>query len=313
MLAFMEYTACNLCGSTDHHTRYPCTLDDTSPPPGAEAFRCTSYGYGKHHTIVQCDQCGLVFTNPRPNHIDLIESYEAVEDPLYLQERAGRVLTFARHLVPLEKMTSPASGRKLLDVGCYTGVFLDIAAASGWETWGIDPSRWAVEQARARGLNAVAGTLASANWQAGSFDVVTMWDVIEHVTDPLEELCQAWRVLRPGGLLVVHTMDIDSWFARVMGSRWPWLMEMHIYYFSRRTLGVMLEKAGFHVLQAQPQGRYQTLEYLGTRVTALFGPKVGHPVERLVQSLHLGQWVVPINLGDLITAYALKPAGGVSR
>ncbi len=301
----MEYIACNLCGSTDTRVRYPCTVREDAPPPAAE-FCCTSSGYGRHHTIVQCNQCGLVYTNPRPDCNDLLESYEAVQDPLYLQERQGRVLTFERHLVPLEKITGPARGRKLLDVGCYTGVFLDIAAAHGWEAWGIDPSRWAVEQARARGLNVVEGTLSSANLAADSFDVVTLWDVIEHLANPFDELRQVWRVLRPGGLLVVHTMDIDSVLARLMGARWPWLMEMHIYYFSRRTLSAMLNKAGFRVIRIEPQGRYQTLEYLGTRVTALFGPALGRPLEWLIRVLRMGQMLAPINLGDLVTAYAQK-------
>lgn len=304
----MEYIACNLCGSTRTRLRYPCTVSESDPLPASELC-CTSSGYGRHHTIVQCQQCGLVYTNPRPDCNDLIESYEAVQDPLYLQERQGRVLTFTHHLGPLEKITGPANGRRLLDVGCYTGVFLDIAAGHGWEAWGIDPSRWAVEQARARGLNVVEGTLASAHLPAESFAVATMWDVIEHLANPFEELRHVWRILEPGGLLVVHTMDIDSLFARVMGARWPWLMEMHIYYFSRRTLRAMLEKAGFEVIRIEPQGRYQSLEYLGTRVTALFGPTLGRPVEWLIRALRVGRMTMPINLGDLVTAYARKAAG----
>jgi len=90
-------------------------------------------------------------------------SYAAVEDPLYLQEREGRVLTFEQHLRPLEKIAGPANGRKLLDVGCYIGVFLEIAAKHGWEAYGIEPSQWAAEQARKNGLNVVHGTLASAH------------------------------------------------------------------------------------------------------------------------------------------------------
>ncbi len=304
----MEHIACNLCGSTDARVRYPCTLSDGEPASGIEMFRCTSSGYGKHHTIVQCNQCGLVYTNPRPHCSDLLESYESVQDPLYLQEREGRVLTFSHHLVPLERFSGPAKGRKLLDVGCYTGVFLDVATASGWEAWGIDPSHWAIEQTRLRGLNAVAGTLASVNWPTDSFEVVTMWDVIEHLADPFEELRQVWRVLCPGGLLVVHTMDIDSWFARLMGPRWPWLMEMHLFYFSQRTLKAMFDKAGFQVLQARPQGRYQTLGYLGTRVTALFGSALGWPLEWLLHVLRIEQVTSPINLGDLVTVYARKRA-----
>ena len=121
----------------------------------------------------------------------------------------------------------------------------------------------------------------------------------------MREIQRAYRALKPGGLVVIHTMDIDSLFARVMGPRWPWLMEMHIYYFSQRTLKAMLEKAGFSVIRSGPQGRYQTLGYLGTRFTALFG-KLGRPVDWALNATRLHRTTVPINLGDLFTVYARK-------
>ncbi len=302
----MEYVCCNLCGADDAILRYPCTIRENSTVKDWSAFACTNSGYGRHHTIVQCRRCGLVYTNPRLDHHDILNTYQAVEDPLYVEEREGRVLTFERHLKPLERLTGPPNGRLLLDMGCHIGVFVEIAARRGWEAWGVDPSRWAVEQAQARGLHVVQGTLETANLPEAAFDVVTMWDVIEHLTDPRGALQQVYRLLKPGGLVVVHTIDIESPLARLMGAHWPWLMEMHIYYFSRRTLRAMLEKCGFQVLSDQPQGRYQRLGYLMSRVGALV-PLVGRPAEWLVTKLGLRGLAVPVNLGDLFTAYARKP------
>jgi hypothetical protein len=139
-----------------------------------------------------------------------------------------------------------------------------------------------------------------------SYDVLTLWDVIEHVTDPLAEIQRAHRLLKPGGLLAAHTMDIDSLFARLMGARWPWLMEMHIYFFSRRTLTALLEKAGFKVIRAAPQGRYLRLGYFATRVGGLLGQPAGRALGGLFKLLRLSQAPIPINLGDLFTAYAVK-------
>ncbi len=298
----MEHVRCNLCGADDVSVRYASTVEQKSD---WHAFRCTHSGYGTHPPIVECRQCGLVYTDPRPDGGDILKTYEAVEDPLYIEEREGRVLTFEHHLKPLERLTGPPDGRPLLDVGAYTGVFVDIAARHGWDAWGLEPSRWAVERARAQGLHMVQGTLDTADLPDAYFDVVTMWDVIEHLTDPDGALRQAHRLLKPGGLLVVHTIDIESLFARVMGPRWPWLMEMHIYYFSRRTLRAMLEKRGFEVLSDRPQGRYLRLGYLMNRVGALI-PFLGRPAEWLVTRLRLRGTAVPVNLGDLFTAYARK-------
>jgi ubiquinone/menaquinone biosynthesis C-methylase UbiE len=308
----VEHVACNLCGTDDADLVYPSTLPPVSDGQDTErrdgswlAFRCTHSGYGTHPPIVRCRQCGLVYTDPRPNGSDILETYQAVEDPLYIEEREGRVLTFEHHLKPLERLTGKPAGRPLLDVGAYSGVFVEIAAEHGWDAWGVEPSSWAVEQARSRGLRVVQGALETADLPDGHFDVVTMWDVIEHLTDPREALLQARRLLTPGGLLVIHTIDIESLFARLMGPRWPWLMEMHIYYFSRHTLRAMLERCGFHVLSDAPQGRYLRLGYLMNRVGAL-APPLGQPAEWLVTRLGLRSLAVPINLGDLFTAYARK-------
>jgi ubiquinone/menaquinone biosynthesis C-methylase UbiE len=300
----MEHVPCNLCGADDSVVRYPSTVK-RGESGDWRSFRCTHSGYGRHDAIVQCQRCGLVYTDPRPDGNDIVETYQAVEDPLYLEEREGRVLTFEHHLKPLERITGPPNGRPLLDVGCYTGVFVEIAARHGWDAWGLEPSRWAVEQARARGLHVMQGTLDTAELPEGGFDVVTMWDVIEHLTDPRRALQRSHRLLNPGGLVVVHTIDIESAFARLMGARWPWLMEMHIYYFSRRTLRAMLEGCGFRVLSDRPQGRYLRLGYLMSRVGAL-APLVGRPAEWLVTKLGLRGLEVPVNLGDLFTAYAVK-------
>lgn len=301
----MEYVRCNLCGADSTIVRYPCTIEGRSAKGEWNAYACTHNGYGRHHTIVQCQECGLVYTNPRLDQHDIVDTYESVEDPLYLEERGGRVLTFEHHLKPLEQIAGPPDGRPLLDVGCYTGVFIEIAAGHGWDAQGLEPSRWAIEQARARGLCVVQGTLDTVDLPEAHFDVVTMWDVIEHLTDPRKALEQVHRLLRPGGLVVVHTIDIESLFARLLGARWPWLMEMHVYYFSRRTLRAMLGKCGFGVISDKPQGRYLRLGYLANRVGALM-PVVGRPAEWCVTKLGLRGVAIPIDLGDLFTAYARK-------
>ena len=300
----LEHVRCNLCGADDGRVRIPSTLYRGNHSDWS-AYTCTSGGYGYHGPIVQCQQCGLVYADPRPHSGDVLDIYEAVEDPLYVEEREGRLLTFEHHLRPMEKHTGPARHRPLLDVGAHTGVFVDIATRHGWDAWGVEPSTWAVAQAHKQGLQMEVGTLESVAFPNEKFDVVTMWDVIEHVPDPQHTLEAAWRVLKPGGLLVVHTMDINSLFSRLIGKRWPWYMEMHLFYFSRRTLGAMLAKTGFDVLWMGAQGRYLQTGYLASRITALMSA-IGRPLEKLATRLKLRELPVRINLGDLFTTYARK-------
>lgn len=304
-----EYVRCTLCGHDDWLVRFPSTLNG-SEALDVSAFSCTSSGYGQHSQIVQCRYCGYVYANPRWVGPDLLDAYEAVEDETYVNERQGRVLTFRRHLQALERHTGPGAGHRLLDVGAYVGVFVEVAREAGWDACGVEPSQWAVNVARRRGVPVIQGTQASLAGQGQSYDVITMWDVIEHVEDPFAELAQAYRLLKPGGLLAVHTMDIESPVARLLGRRWPWLMGMHIHYFSQRTLAQMLQKVGFTILASNVQGRYLRLGYLASRLQALV-PGAGAWARRLVVNLGLEGVPVPVNLGDLFTIYAQKRHGGI--
>lgn len=301
----MEHVACDLCGSDGYRVRFPSTLP-ASGKLDLSAYRCTSSGYGQHHTIVECLNCGLVYANPRYNSGEMLAKYQAVEDPLYVEERDGRVLTFERHLRPLEELMPPDKGRRLLDVGCHIGVFVEIAAQRGWDAWGVEPSRWAATLAQQAGLQVVEATMATSCFDDASFDVITMWDVIEHLEHPSAEVRQAYRLLKPGGLLVAHTMDLDSVFARLMGPRWPWLMEMHLYYFNRETLTKLLQQAGFRVLKIKAQGRYLRLGYLATRIGAFSRP-LGRALRWFFDRLGVSERAISINLGDLVTVYAEKP------
>ena len=129
----MEHVRCSLCGADEARVRFPCTIREPASAENWSAYACTHSGYGRHHTIVECSQCGLVYTTPRLDDHDILDTYEAVEDTLYVEEREGRVLTFEHHLEPLEELAGPPVGRPLLDVGCYVGVFVQIAAEHGWQ------------------------------------------------------------------------------------------------------------------------------------------------------------------------------------
>ncbi len=296
---------CNLCGKDDYFVRFPATLTQQNGMD-VNAYRCTSSRYGAHAQIVECRHCGYVYANPRWSSDELISAYEAVEDHAYAHEREGRELTFSRHLRRLEKHCGAGKGRRLLDVGAYIGVFVEVAQQAGWDACGVEPSAWAVAIAHRGGLPVVEGTLDSPILQGKMFDLITMWDVIEHVDDPQAELRKAFQLLKPGGWIAVHTMDIDSIMARLMGRRWPWLMAMHIHYFSQDTLGQMVEQAGYEIVWSGAQGRYLSMGYLASRVAGI-SPILGKATKGAINTLGLNGAQLPVNFGDLFTLYARRP------
>jgi 2-polyprenyl-3-methyl-5-hydroxy-6-metoxy-1,4-benzoquinol methylase len=278
---------------------------------------CTTLSYGEHFQIVECQACGLVYSTPRRKPADILDDYESVVDTRYLDEHAARVATFARNIRPLEALlghtanghtpaASAQDSHRLLDVGAHVGVFVEVAAKRGWEASGLEPSRWAVEQGRQRGLTMHQGILRDAELDQAAYDAVTMWDVVEHLIDPMADLVEAERLLKPGGALLVHTINVDSALARLMGKHWPWLVEMHNYFFSPTTLGTMVEKAGLEVHSAHTQGRYLHLGYLLSRLSGFSAP-LGKLAEGTAKALGIEHWLVPINTGDLFTLLATKP------
>jgi len=233
-------------------------------------------------------------------------AYTAVEDETYSQEREGRELTFRKHLEAMEKYTGKGDGRTLLDVGAYIGVFVETAIASGWNAIGVEPSSWAVAEAQQKGLEIYHGTQDAPEIRERTFDAITLWDVIEHVADPMGEIEKAYNLLNPGGWLTMHTMDIDSLTAKLLGRRWPWLMDMHLYFFSQRTMAKMVEKAGFEVVWSGAEGRYLSLGYLATRIGGM-NKTLGKIANAVVNGLGLEETAVPVNFGDLFTVYARRP------
>ena len=298
----LAHVACAVCGAEDARVRWETLLDDPTQTPLEAVFRCTNTRYGRFGRIVQCRRCGLLYRDPQ--EADLLDAYAAAVDDDYLEEWQARRSTFQRSLRQLSRYAHPPGD--LLDVGCSTGFFLRVAAEAGWHAVGLEPSRWAVEQARSDGLEVYEGVLGDSPIAGRSFDVVTLWDVLEHVRDPREVLQAAWGALRPGGVLGLTTMDVGSLVARLLGPRWPHLMRMHLWYFRRRHILALLREDGFEEIAIRGHVRVLSAGYLASRLS-FASARVGRLVGRAVDALGLSERLVPIALGDLIAVYARKP------
>jgi 2-polyprenyl-3-methyl-5-hydroxy-6-metoxy-1,4-benzoquinol methylase len=294
---------CPLCGADDYVVRVENTLGTRVADPRVH-YTCTSSAFGEHGRIVECRSCHLVYMNPRPHHEAVVENYGVVEDQEYIEEEQGRLETFAESL-ELVRRYRP-SGR-LLDVGCHVGTFLTLAEAAGYEVAGVEPSRWAAGIARGRiGGHVHCGAVEDAPLPEGGYDVITLWDVIEHLPDPALDIRAIHAALRPGGVFAISTMDVESRFAKVTGRRWPWYMQMHLVYFSRRTLPEMLRREGFQICEVTTHVRRVRLTYLASRLDA-YASAAGRLVGRALERTGLAERTVGVSLGDIFTVIAKKP------
>jgi SAM-dependent methyltransferase len=211
-------------------------------------------GSGLWFAVVQCQRCGLCYTNPRPSPRCIGQFYSGDYRSHRASRRHGkswwrRLVRARRTPGKLRHSPSLPSRGRLLDFGCGNGNFLERMRRLGWQVTGVDASVAAVRRLQNElGLDARLGTLPHAELAAGSFDLVTMWQSLEHVHQPLPVLREAQRLLVPGGMLVVSVPNIDSLPFRWFGASWFGLdLPRHLTHFTPPTLRLMLEKVGLRV------------------------------------------------------------------
>jgi 2-polyprenyl-3-methyl-5-hydroxy-6-metoxy-1,4-benzoquinol methylase len=243
----MEKVSCILCGGSETRLAYAVKdrLEVTSEP----------------FSIVRCQRCGLLFLNPRPTKEEIGRYYPyteykdefapAVQDEPSLLHRLNRLYHMEKMCRSVERVKGEG---RLLDVGCATGNFLDRMWKRGnWQVWGVEVNEEAARYAQERfGLDVFIGELREANYPASWFDVVALWDVLEHLHDPLDTLKEINRVLKGDGILILSLPNSDSFDARIFGDCWIGLdPPRHLYTFSTKTLKRLLTVAGFEATETR--------------------------------------------------------------
>jgi len=238
-----ESVACNLCGSSESTVVY--TLSDMIHQPAGE------------FELQRCQRCGLMYLSPRPTPQSIGAYYPPdytpyrppVEDERFGLMRWMRRRKLARRRTLIEKYSGLKRGR-VLDVGCATGLFLHEMQLAGWTAVGVEPIQSAADFARRRfGLEVFQGMLGDAPFAPDTFDVITFWDVLEHTFSPQDELANAARLVKPGGIVAINVPNWDSFDRQPAGRYWQGFdTPRHLYVFTRPTLTQLLENAGFRVL-----------------------------------------------------------------
>ncbi|MBM3266554.1 MAG: methyltransferase domain-containing protein [Candidatus Sericytochromatia bacterium] len=200
--------------------------------------------------LLRCAACRHVYVSPVPADLGAYYpgTYWSGDRPATLASRAEAAYRAALLALDVRRIASHAPrGARVLDVGCGSGDLAASLARAGFAVTGVEVAPDAAEAARRRhGLDVRTGTLAAADFPAGSFDVAVVWHVLEHVPDPAGLLADVARVLRPGGVAIVQVPNFGSIQAGVFGARWFALdVPRHLHHFTPATLARTLEAAGF--------------------------------------------------------------------
>lgn len=282
----MQMSVCPVCSSSKSKEVYPDELNGLAPSVDYAFSPITRLTF----RIVECLACEHQFVNPVP---DLNGLYEENEDPIYLASNHQRILSARSWMKIVAKHC--ANARRLIDIGCATGVFLDEAAKS-MDVSGIELSRW-------------SGDIASQNHEVfrhpvsqltveSRYDVATLWGVIEHLDNPASEVRAIRQILNDRGLLFVYTGDRSAWLPKILGKKWWWYQGMHIQYFTKSSLTRLLVENGFEIIGSDQLPIYFSLHSIGQSMNRY---KLAKPLVWLFQNSPVKNIVVRLKLsGEML-------------
>lgn len=239
---FFEFRNCPNCGEDDSTVIFDSNMKEADLQKGIKTVYML--WENTHGRYVKCKNCHLIYVNPIEKASKINGDYSKMENNDAPIIRRSRLRAAKSQLGLIKKHKN---GTTLLDIGCGEGFFLFNASKAGYTTKGIEISQYAAEYAgREFGLDVEVKPFEELQYPENYFDVVTLWQVLEHVPHPIVVLREVHRILKPEGLLVTSTPDIESIMAKIFRRKWWSLRRLHINQFTAKTLTDMLKRAGFN-------------------------------------------------------------------
>lgn len=268
------------------------------------------YGSKNNYKLYKCLNCNLVFVWPLPDNLENIYTKEYFigtkdTDFGYTDYDKDKEPMKDIFLAYLQKIEGLVSGRNIFDVGAATGYFLDLAKSRGWKTTGIEISDYAVGIARGRGHKVFRGRLPEIKIE-DKFNVVTMWDVLEHLDNPKEYL-MAVNKISNNGWLIINTINRDSFWARLLDRHWHLIIPPeHLFYYSPKNLKILLEHTGFEIKEMEGTEKRFSLPYIFKILYHWQKLEVWHKLSKYFDKPFWRKFSFSINLGDNILVIAKK-------
>ena len=301
---YLETIDCPICGSRKYQIIREATYSENLNRQELLDVYKSSSDTELIDQLVKCSGCELVYLNPRIQSKLILESYIEAIDPRFASQNPFRISTFSKFFELWSKRTKiqPSIQKKVLDIGCAAGAFPKAAHDLGFSVIGIEPSKYLCEHGKAKyGLDLRQGVLHEQNFIEEEFNIVSMFDVIEHLDQPGVVLEEIKRILHQDGHLIINYPEFDSWPRKLMGKKWPFFLSVHLFYFTPKSISNILEKHGFKVIRMEPY--YQTLElgYILERAGRIFS--FFKWIEKPIKAIGLGGIPFTYYIGQtLVTA-----------
>jgi SAM-dependent methyltransferase len=290
----------------------------TNPSPSQEpkSNQCIVCGVTQSATplypgIVRCRECGYTYADLHLTDKELLALYNeqfftGAEFSDYTADEPFLRKNLRLRFKELIKFRDPLRHRKLLEIGSAYGFFLDEVRNHFESVHGIDITDAGVRHAReSLKLDVIQADFLRHNYGDQRFDVVCMWDTIEHLRTPQEYIKKIAQLTEPGALLAITTADIGSWNARLRGRRWRMIHPpTHLHYFSGSTLPLLLDRHGFDVVYKRYCGFHRSLENIAYNILVLRQQKPG--LFSPIKKTGLSRFGFYLNLYDIMFVIARR-------
>lgn len=230
------------------------------------------YLYKNGYMIYRCSRCALGQTDLKREYSKFVKEFYSEGyyegDPTrsaYVDYELDKPLIIRNMQKFLSFLPQTKSQGKLLDVGCAFGYFVELAVQYGYDAYGFDPSSFAVKKACALvGKKRIQeGTIQDVEYSKAKFDIITMFDVFEHLKNPLEDMRKLRSLLKPDGIILIATGDTNSFAAKIMKRRWTFFIPpQHIFFFNRKNVTTLLRMAGLLPRAWHRVGKWLSLGYI---------------------------------------------------
>jgi len=222
-----------------HNTCLVCNSIDLKPLKGYESTH-----------LCKCQSCGFVFAQAIPTQQELEKHYEGYSRNDYLSP-----VTIKRYHELLDYFEQFRKTGKLIDVGCGIGYFLEEAKKRGWEVFGTEYTDEAIKICESKGITMKKGKLNPNSFEPESFDVITNFEVIEHINNPQEEIQNFNQILRKGGLAYITTPNWNALLRYRLKAAYNVIVyPEHLSYYTPKTLKRLFKSKGFHALKVLATG-----------------------------------------------------------
>ena len=266
------------------------------------------------HQIVKCAKCGLMYANPQKTTIAETYCAETTKSLPPLTEKDQSIQQAHNKVSDYKKINGfinaeIANKGRVLEIGAYSGAFLNLFKEQEWEVLGLEPNKRAVTYAKDNyGIDMLQSSLEAANLGKESFDAVVMLHVIEHLYDPAMGLEIINSILKQGGILAIETPTFDTLMFKILGRRERSIScNGHIFFFTFETLKKLLERHGFEVIKKEKVGRTLTIDRLLWNIGVISkNDFVKMVLNKLSKLFYLDQGSIYINVRDMQRVYRIK-------